>query len=313
MAYRIEIAKQGRAVCRGSVCKSENVKINKGELRLGVFVDIGERQGWQWRHWSCVTPQVIQNIKNKIDDLPEGLDGYSEISPEDQKRIETALTEGHVADGEYKEDFMELYTEEYFSLTSYVFLLFEGDISLNRLGAKKTKKSASADKDSEMGKEPKKRKMNNQESDAPVESVKRGRGRLKKIDLSLDESANPKDADDEATAGKRGRGRPKKSELKENIKDQVQSNTSKTPLVATSNSTQTIFKSIPLSASLTAIKLTDTNSEIPKKRGRGRPRKDESPVRKLQKIPAPPLADGEKRGRGRPRKYISATATDSML
>jgi len=43
------------------------------------------------------------------------------------------------------------------------------------------------------------------------------------------------------------------------------------------------------------------------KRGRGRPRKDESPSRRSRRIEGSLSVEGEKRGRGRPRKH-SATS-----
>lgn len=46
-----ETAKQGRAGCQNSECKKAAVKIQAGELRFGVLVEIKEHQSWQWKHW----------------------------------------------------------------------------------------------------------------------------------------------------------------------------------------------------------------------------------------------------------------------
>lgn len=46
-----EVSAGSRAGCQATHCKKENVKIQKGELRQGVYVDIGGNQSWKWRHW----------------------------------------------------------------------------------------------------------------------------------------------------------------------------------------------------------------------------------------------------------------------
>ena len=49
--YRVEEASSGRAVCRNTDSKTNNVKIEKGELRFGTLIEIHEHQSWQWKHW----------------------------------------------------------------------------------------------------------------------------------------------------------------------------------------------------------------------------------------------------------------------
>lgn len=44
-----------RAGCKDSVCKKENVKILKGEIRFGTWVEINERGSWAWKHWYVVS------------------------------------------------------------------------------------------------------------------------------------------------------------------------------------------------------------------------------------------------------------------
>ncbi|KAK9347072.1 hypothetical protein V1522DRAFT_402960 [Lipomyces starkeyi] len=266
MSYRIENAKQGRAGCKGPACKSEGVKIGKGELRLGVFVTIGDNQSWQWRHWSCVTPQVIQNIKTKVESLPEGLDGYDEISAEDQKRVVGALEEGHVADSEYK-----------------------GDIETNRLGAKnprkrRSKKEALDDADERENGEAKTEettgeKVEEQGEETGKSSIRgRKKGAINKRpseDGEVDDEIKrprvdePKDSDDHlASTVKRGRGRPKKSDA---------------------TSTQSVA---PAQAESTG---STENAEVPAKRGRGRPKKE------FEAKPNQDSSEPPKRGRGRPK------------
>ena len=46
-----EVAPSNRAGCQDTVCKAEKVKIKKGELRLGTWIEIVEHGSWRWKHW----------------------------------------------------------------------------------------------------------------------------------------------------------------------------------------------------------------------------------------------------------------------
>lgn len=46
-----EVSPNNRAGCIDGVCKKEGVKLMKGELRFGVWVEIQGHGGWKWRHW----------------------------------------------------------------------------------------------------------------------------------------------------------------------------------------------------------------------------------------------------------------------
>lgn len=52
-----------------------------------------------WRHWGCVTPKIISNIKNSVGDV-EDLDGFDELKDEDKDRLRHAFEEGKVADAD---------------------------------------------------------------------------------------------------------------------------------------------------------------------------------------------------------------------
>ncbi|KAF9508129.1 hypothetical protein BS47DRAFT_1303166 [Hydnum rufescens UP504] len=94
--YRIELAKSKQAACKGpKPCKG--TKIQKGELRMGVVVDFRGHSTFQWRHWGCVTPAVLSNMKKKHPEV-EDLDGFEDLDDGFQAKIETAWQEGHVAD-----------------------------------------------------------------------------------------------------------------------------------------------------------------------------------------------------------------------
>lgn len=55
-----------------------------------------------WRHWGCVTPKIIENLKKKHE-VASDIDGFEEISEEDQRRVEKAYDDGHVADEDIPE------------------------------------------------------------------------------------------------------------------------------------------------------------------------------------------------------------------
>jgi len=49
-----------------------------------------------WRHWDCVTPKVISNLKKTFEAASE-LDGFDDLRPEDQARVTEAYQNGRVA------------------------------------------------------------------------------------------------------------------------------------------------------------------------------------------------------------------------
>ena len=50
-----------------------------------------------WRHWGCVTPKIIENVKKTFEDA-DGLDGFEDLKEEDQEKLKAAWEVGHVAD-----------------------------------------------------------------------------------------------------------------------------------------------------------------------------------------------------------------------
>ncbi|KAJ5818562.1 hypothetical protein N7474_004153 [Penicillium riverlandense] len=106
-----EEAKTGRAGCQNKECKDAKLKIPKGELRVGSWVDSGNFQSWYWRHWGCVTPKMIHNIMEALDELDDSsgdqknftlLDGFDELPEEFQATVQKALEQGHVDDKDWK-------------------------------------------------------------------------------------------------------------------------------------------------------------------------------------------------------------------
>ncbi|BDD62531.1 hypothetical protein MAP00_007499 [Monascus purpureus] len=110
--YRLEEASTGRAGCQNKECKDQKIKILKGELRLGSWVDTERFQSFFWRHWGCVTPKIIASLNETIEESSGSeedkdytvLDGYDELSAENQEKVRQALEQGHVDDSDWKGD-----------------------------------------------------------------------------------------------------------------------------------------------------------------------------------------------------------------
>ncbi len=97
MPYRLEYSPNNRAGCKGPK-PCAGTKIKKGELRLGTLVEIQGNQSFHWKHWGCSSAKVLRNIQEKegITD-PNDLDGYEDLLPIDQARVQRAFVMGHVA------------------------------------------------------------------------------------------------------------------------------------------------------------------------------------------------------------------------
>ncbi|KAL2863679.1 uncharacterized protein BJX67DRAFT_241480 [Aspergillus lucknowensis] len=107
-SYRVELARTGRAGCTNKECKDNKVKIPQGELRFGSWVDTERIQAFFWRHWGCVTPKIVSNIKELVGEGDDRdldlLDGYDELPSEMQEKVVRALDQGHVDDEDWKGD-----------------------------------------------------------------------------------------------------------------------------------------------------------------------------------------------------------------
>ncbi|EEQ84288.1 hypothetical protein RJZ56_003027 [Blastomyces dermatitidis] len=104
--YRIEEASTSRAGCKNKECQEKKEKILKGELRLGTWVDTENFQSWAWKHWGCVTPRQIASIQEIVGDERDCtlIDGYDEISVDNQEKFREAVAQGHVSDTDWKGD-----------------------------------------------------------------------------------------------------------------------------------------------------------------------------------------------------------------
>ncbi|KAJ5692872.1 hypothetical protein N7462_002295 [Penicillium macrosclerotiorum] len=107
-----EISANNRAGCQNQECKKNKDKIQKGTLRVGVWVESSSFQSWMWRHWGCVTPRIIHNAIMdifQVDKLTgnenfENIDGWEDLPEEWRVKVRQALVDGHVPDEEWKGD-----------------------------------------------------------------------------------------------------------------------------------------------------------------------------------------------------------------
>ncbi|CEJ56142.1 hypothetical protein PMG11_02363 [Penicillium brasilianum] len=112
MPYRIEASPNNRAGCSNKECKDQKIKITKGEIRVGTWVETENFQSWSWRHWGCTTPAILSNIakgvfeKDKVtgDENFQLIDGWEDLPEVYQETVRNALIEGHVADDDWKGD-----------------------------------------------------------------------------------------------------------------------------------------------------------------------------------------------------------------
>jgi hypothetical protein len=111
------VSPNNRAGCQNKECKDAAVKITKGEFRYAIQVTIKDHQSWQYRHWyalsaiaigptnscrGCVTPKQIENLIETTEGNTDMVDGYDEIPPEFQEKINFALENGHIPDEDWK-------------------------------------------------------------------------------------------------------------------------------------------------------------------------------------------------------------------
>ena len=55
---------------------------------------------FSWKHWGCVTPRNLIDISKELDGDHANLDGFEELSEEDQERVAQALAAGKIAEAD---------------------------------------------------------------------------------------------------------------------------------------------------------------------------------------------------------------------
>jgi len=92
--YKVDVA--GRAcACRGSDCLSKNVKITKGELRLGLSVPFdGEHESMVYKHWQCMSAFDLEEVVRRASE--DMFDGRDSLSTEFEEVVTETLETGKV-------------------------------------------------------------------------------------------------------------------------------------------------------------------------------------------------------------------------
>lgn len=99
--YCIEYARSSRSKCKGlKPCKG--TPINEGDLRFGTWVEFRANHTVVWRHWGCVTPKLLENLKKTISE-PSQLEGYNNLRESDRTKIVKAWEDGRVAEDDIPE------------------------------------------------------------------------------------------------------------------------------------------------------------------------------------------------------------------
>ncbi|KAI7880799.1 uncharacterized protein EV154DRAFT_523781 [Mucor mucedo] len=86
MGYVIEYSKNDDPVF-GS-CTAEKCAISGGDLCIGVVSET-EGKETQWKHWTCVTPAILNTIKLAVTD-PAQMNGWDTLKTDDKEKVQKA-------------------------------------------------------------------------------------------------------------------------------------------------------------------------------------------------------------------------------
>ncbi|KAI8977549.1 hypothetical protein BDF20DRAFT_573965 [Mycotypha africana] len=111
MVYILEYAKSDRSNCNGAkdLCPSRDRTIGKGDIRLGV--EVAQFHGVIYRHWTCATPTVIENMKKSAGSV-ENIVGFDKLREEDQERVRRAWDLGEIPENERPEPYVQKEEDE---------------------------------------------------------------------------------------------------------------------------------------------------------------------------------------------------------
>ncbi|KAF4553692.1 Poly(ADP-ribose) polymerase and DNA-Ligase Zn-finger region-containing protein [Elsinoe fawcettii] len=276
MPYRFEIAAQGRAGCQDTQCKKDGIKIQKGELRQGTFVQIPNSDfpaSWKWRHWGCITPRVWQNIKADFEEDPDLIENLSELPEDQQQRIIDAIAAGHVPDEDWRGDTKKNRPPGF---------KWDDDDENDEDGGEKKKKTTkkrgrkAADDDDEdkapptkRGRKSKKAKAEEDDEEEEVDTAPAKPKGKRKSARDTAKAVNYDDEDDEAAEKKPKKGRGKPKATNGDAED------APPPAAATKRVRPTkkkVAEPSPADEGLGNDE-EDAEEEAPKAKGKGRPRK----------------------------------------
>ncbi|KAI0356200.1 hypothetical protein OH77DRAFT_1423798 [Trametes cingulata] len=86
-SHIFEYSKSSRATCHGPPpCRGSPIEL--GSLRYGVVQTGRYGETVEWRHWGCVTPDILAKLSSvKLENVP----GFKDLYPADQSKIRLAI------------------------------------------------------------------------------------------------------------------------------------------------------------------------------------------------------------------------------
>ncbi|KIJ19024.1 hypothetical protein PAXINDRAFT_97103, partial [Paxillus involutus ATCC 200175] len=90
--HAIDYSKSSRSVCKGPA-PCTGTPLPPGSLRYGQIAKGEFGETVHWRHWGCVTPDILRNLA--ITDL-NSITGFSTIRPDDQQKVRRAIATQHI-------------------------------------------------------------------------------------------------------------------------------------------------------------------------------------------------------------------------
>jgi hypothetical protein len=92
--YKVDVASRASA-CRGGDCLAKNVKITKGELRLGLSVPFdGEHESMVYKHWQCMSAYDLEEVIRRVSE--DSFDGHDSLPTEFEETVTETLETGKV-------------------------------------------------------------------------------------------------------------------------------------------------------------------------------------------------------------------------
>ena len=69
---------------------------------------------FSWKHWGCVTPRNLEDVSKELEGDHANLDGFEDLSEDDQERVAQALAAGKIAEEDgtaFTEEEQRIYNE----------------------------------------------------------------------------------------------------------------------------------------------------------------------------------------------------------
>ncbi|EOA87892.1 uncharacterized protein SETTUDRAFT_27830 [Exserohilum turcica Et28A] len=96
MAYKVDLAARA-AACRGKDCLSKQIKITKGELRLGILIPFdGEHASTVYKHWKCISAFDLANVTLFFE--RDSIEGVEELPEEVQAAVLETFQTGKIVE-----------------------------------------------------------------------------------------------------------------------------------------------------------------------------------------------------------------------